>query len=177
MRRATRSRLLVAPLALALVTAASAVAAEPSSSAESTLAADFEGKQIRVSDVGLHYCHDLQAPVIHCYAEATTLDAAVARLAAARGVTLAALAATYVQVFRDRDYRGATAYLSGDYPNLSTIGWNDSISSFKALTSGNGEFREHTSYYGLDFTFCCSRQVIYVGDAWNDKFSSLSALP
>ncbi|MCU0483555.1 MAG: beta/gamma crystallin family protein [Chloroflexi bacterium] len=83
------------------------------------------------------------------------------------------LAAAYVQVFVNRDYGGASAYLSANYPNLGTIGWNDRISSYKVLISGSGEFREHANYVGAIDEFCCTQWVTYVGDYYNDKFSSV----
>jgi hypothetical protein len=141
----------------------------PSAVADDRLRADLEGAPIRLADVGRHFCHDLDAPAIHCFPDLETLDAVVAERSKTSGV----LAAAYVQVFVNRDYGGASAYLSANYPNLGTIGWNDRISSYKVLISGSGEFREHANYVGAIDEFCCTQWVTYVGDYYNDKFSSV----
>lgn len=60
--------------------------------------------------------------------------------------------------------------------DLSSIGWNDMISSFKAMHGLSGHFATDALNGGRLFpTFCCNTQVPYVGDAWNDLFSSVYA--
>jgi len=136
------------------------------------LRADLDGTSIPLVDVGRHFCHDLDSPAIHCFADLATLDAAVASHQAQEG----AAAVSYVQVFEHRDYRGTAASLAADYPNLGAIGWNDRISSYRVLISGSGEFREHVDYVGWADSFCCGQWVTYVGDMFNDKFSSVRRL-
>ena len=149
------------------------VSLAPVASAGDRLRADLEGTSIPLADVGKHFCHDLDAPAIHCFADLATLDAAVA---SRKATGVGALAVSYVQVFADRDYGGPAAYLSASYSNLGTIGWNDRISSYKVLISGSGEFREHINFVGEIDTFCCTQRVTYVGDSLNDKYSSARTL-
>jgi hypothetical protein len=78
-----------------------------------------------------------------------------------------------VIVFDHESYGGPSAYLSQNYANLGVIGWNDRITSFKALNSQSGHFAEHANNGGAWYSFCCNQQVLNVGSAWNDKFSSV----
>jgi hypothetical protein len=145
----------------------------PIAAAGERLRADLEGTSIPLVDVGKHFCHDLDAPAIHCFADLAALDAAVA---SRTPMEVGALAVNYVRVFADRDYGGPAAYLSASYSNLGAIGWNDRISSYKVLIAGKGELREHIDYAGLIDSFCCTQWVTYVGDPYNDKYSSVRTL-
>ena len=147
--------------------------------------ADLEGRRIASSEVGEYHCHDLDFPRIHCFTSSAEVEAAVAALGvdpgpapagSASNDALAALATSYVRIFADANFAGSSAYLSVNYSNLGSIGWNDRISSFYGLSSARGEFREHVDYAGFTYGFCCNQQVSYVGDAYNDKFSSARRL-
>jgi hypothetical protein len=153
---------------------------------EPPIRADLEGKPIPAVEVGDWFCHDFEYPAIHCFRSAAGLDAAVADLglepltpdtnvgeAVAQTSPAAASALSYVRVFVDANYSGGSAYFSVNYSNLGLIGWNDKISSYVALNSLSGQFWENTSYWGLLDSFCCNQLVSYVGDAYNDKFSSV----
>jgi hypothetical protein len=152
------------------------------SASEPIMRADLEGKPIRLVEVGNWYCHDFDYPSIHCFRTAAELDLAVANLGIellapnedAIGSSPAVVSAlSYVRVFVDAGYGGSSAYFSVNYSNLGLIGWNDKISSYVALNSLSGQFWENTSYWGLLDSFCCNQLVSYVGDAYNDKFSSV----
>jgi len=80
----------------------------------------------------------------------------------------------YVRVYNDAGFDGASMVLSASYENLSTIGWNDRISSYKSVNAGSGVFSEHASGAGNDTSFCCNVNVSYVGAAKNDTFSSVA---
>ena len=80
----------------------------------------------------------------------------------------------YVRIFDDATFEGASMYLSASYDNLSVIGWNDRISSYRSVNAGTGVFSEHAGGLGIDTTFCCNVNVSYVGAAKNDTFSSVT---
>jgi hypothetical protein len=135
--------------------------------------ADLEGKAIEATKVGSYYCHDLAYPDIHCFRTAARLEAA---LAAAGPDSFGVSATNYVVIYADQSYGGAYAYLSQNYSNLGSIGWNDRITSFKALNGEDGRFYEHESAGGGSYTFCCNQQVSNVGQAWNDRITSVYRL-
>jgi hypothetical protein len=165
------------------VSAVSSVAATPP-----TIRADLEGRPIAPAEVGEWYCHDFSYPAIHCFTSEAELDAAVSALgyeplvgggragSSAGGSTVSpagVLSLNYVHVYVDANYAGYSAYFSANYPDLGLIGWDDRISSFVALNSLAGEFRDLVNYGGFNYGFCCNSQVYYVGDAYNDRFSSV----
>lgn len=170
-----------------VVLASSLLALPPGVAAgEPPIRADLDGRPIPVVDVGDWFCHDFDYPVIHCFRSAAELDAAVADLGVAPlepsgdtavssslGSPSVVLGLSYVRVFVDAGYAGNSAYFSVNYSNLGLIGWNDKISSFIALNGLSGQFFENTNYWGLVDSFCCSQSVSYVGDIYNDKFSSV----
>ncbi len=140
--------------------------------------ADLGGRSIPAVDVGRYHCDDVDFPRIHCYSTAAALEHAVAsRLANARsegpGALATALTVTYVHIYADITYQGASAYLSVAYDDLSVIGWNDRISSFKGQTGNGGTFFEHIYGGGFAYGFNANQNVSYVGDAYNDRFSSV----
>jgi hypothetical protein len=90
-------------------------------------------------------------------------------MGAAAGVT----ATAYVRAYADATFGGSSFTFSSDYTNLGAVGWNDRISSYVSLNCGAGEFREHSGYAGFRYAFSCGDQVTYVGDAYNDRFSSV----
>jgi hypothetical protein len=140
--------------------------------------ADLGGRPIPAVDVGRYHCEDFDFPRIHCYLSAIDLEQAVARRLAAPasagpGALATTLATNYVRVFADLNYGGASAYLSVSYDDLSVIGWNDRISSFQGLAGNGGTFFEHIYGGGFAYPFSANQQVTYVGDAYNDRFSSV----
>ncbi|OGO57652.1 MAG: hypothetical protein A2V85_02790 [Chloroflexi bacterium RBG_16_72_14] len=149
-----------------------ALAGWPPAVSGADIVADLDGRPIAPKQVGGYYCHDFEFPRIHCYLTEGELDAAVSALEA-DPLAAAVTGITYVRVYVDGGYTGASAYLSQDYPDLGVIGWQDRISSFKALNSQSGRFHEHNSYLGFQYSFCCNTWVTYVGDAYNDRFSSV----
>ena len=150
--------LMVSTLALAPAT----IAASPTSK----LTADLDGRPIALIDVAKYACQDIDYPHIHCYSTNSARDASAASL-------LASPSSTYVIVWEDASYAGASLIISQDYTVLATLGWNDRISSFKAQNSQSGRFWTDWFYGGTAYYFCCNSQVGYVGDAYNDTFSSV----
>jgi hypothetical protein len=164
MRRKARGGALagLAMSAIALLIAPAPVAA--AIPLEGQLHADVEGKSIALSDVGKYFCEDFSAPAIHCFSRAADLEASVEVVAAA--------ATNYVIVYEFQTYAGAYMYMSQDYSALVTIGWNDRISSYRALNSESGHFFTDWFYGGSGFGFCCNQQVPGLG-VYDNTYSSV----
>lgn len=145
-------------------------AAIPSGSPESDrLSALLNGKTVPMTEASKHFCHDLAYPVIRCFDSADAAEADESRIMQSTdGVTVV----SYVRMYEHRDYGGVWLDLSYDYQDFNSIGWNDRTSSFKGLNCQLGSFFEHTNWSGGQYDFGCNQLVSYVGDAWNDKFSS-----
>jgi hypothetical protein len=142
------------------------------------LTAMLDGHRIDLQRVSDYHCHDLDYPVIRCYRSAEDLDRAIAdRVARDPGSAGAEGTAgpAYVRVYTDASYGGTSLLISTPYDHLGSVGWNDRISSFKTLTSAGGSFWQHDLHSGWAYPFCCSSTVPYVGDAYNDQFSSVYA--
>lgn len=148
----------------------------------------LDGEPIGLERAAQLHCHDFDYPVITCFRTLAALEAEAARRMrstregstpadAARVDTLDAVAASltsgYVQVFADGAYGGSSAALSVDYSNLGAIGWDDRISSFKSF-GASGRFHIDPAFSGNSYVFGTTAQVSYVGDSWNDRFSSLN---
>jgi len=168
----------------ALFVAISLIAPTAVAASGPAIRADLEGRPIPAGQVGDWYCHDFEYPVIHCFRTPADLDAAVASLGyeslgpdadAVAGTASPAgvLLISYVHVYADANYSGASAYFAFDYSNLGVIGWNDKISSFVGLDNATGQFFEGINYTGAIFGWCCNSAVPYVGNGSNDRFSSV----
>lgn len=162
-----------APVVLGLA----ALAGLPPDTTGSGITADLDGHSIAPRHVADYYCHDLAFPHIQCFDSGAELDAAVAAwgIGPLAPVALAS-SIGYVHVFVDGGFGGTSAYLSQDYVDLGVIGWADTISSLVAINSQVGRLYEHTWYGGSSFYFCCNTWVSYVGDRYNDRFSSVRNL-
>ncbi len=135
------------------------------------LSARLGDVQISLGQAGGMSCHDLDYPVLRCFTSPDALDRDVAERLRST-TTLAAVAATgYVTVFEHAGYDGARMTLSADQPWLSSIGWNDRISSFKSV-GATGRFFENSPGTGFVYYFSSGAQISYVGNAYNDKFSA-----
>ena len=162
-------------VALAVLLTLSASAATAASGPN----ADLGGRPLRLDEVGEFYCHDFAFPAIHCFRSEEELDRAVADWGAgplAKGASNTLAGITYVHVWVDAGYYGNSAYLSQDYRSLGDIGWNDKISSLVVMNLQSGAFYEHNDFVGFVYHFCCGSAVTYVGDYYNDKFSSVKNL-
>lgn len=134
-----------------------------------TISATLDGRAIGIGQVGALACHDLEFPIIRCYDSVAQLDAVVA---ADRPAARLATGGGYVVVYQNSAYGGSNPkVLTTDVPWLSDIGWNDRISSFKSF-GATGEFYEHSPSGGFIYFYGPTTQVAYVGDFYNDKFSS-----
>jgi hypothetical protein len=139
----------------------SALAADP----EPQLSATLDGRPIPLEDVGKYYCDDFAYPEIRCWSTRILADTR------ALAVTLLT-SVDYVTVFDGTNFSGAFMNISQDYSLLSTIGWNDRISSFKARNSETGSFYTDWFYSGSFWAFCCNSQLSSLG-SYNNAFSSI----
>jgi hypothetical protein len=168
-------RVSIALVALMVVTGAAAGGAVAKGPRDNTIVADLDGRRISVSEIPDWFCHDLDFPLIHCYTTAAQLDAALHDAASGlAGLAAGAAGMPYVYVYGDAGTLGPAYAVSQAWDNLSSIGWNDKISSFKALNGLSGHFATDAYNSGRLYpTFCCNTVVTYVGDFWNDQFSSV----
>ena len=77
-------------------------------------------------------------------------------------------------MYDNANYSGGSIYLSQDYADLGTIGWNDRITSFKVVNGGSGVFRWDAGPGGASYSFCCGSQVSNIGSTWNDQISAVT---
>jgi hypothetical protein len=148
----------------------------PGVSATEPLRATLGGRPLSLAQVADHHCHDLDYPVINCFLTGRELDVAVAvHLRADRSSEVFddLQAVSYARVYVDATFGGSSMVISRSYDNLGVIGWNDRISSFRTLTAGGGTFWQHAMATGWAYDFCCGSSVTYVGDYFNDQFSSV----
>jgi len=161
--RRTRAVLLGLLMALAVSSPARAAAPE--------IRATLDGRDIPIAEVARHHCHDLDFPVISCFAKATDRDTSVSvelgqvQLAAAAGVP-------YVTVYDFSGFTGSSMVISQDYDALVTIGWNDKVSSFKGRNSETGRFYVDWFHGGTSYSFCCNQQTSSLG-GFDNTFSSV----
>lgn len=130
----------------------------------------LDGRPATIGAAARSHCEDLTPGVLECFATSRARDLAVS----ARGKSSSAASSGYVVAYVNASFGGASIVMSQDYANLGTIGWNDRISSYKVYTSLTGYFYQNSNYSGLAQSYCCFSQVSYVGNAYNDTFSSLS---
>jgi hypothetical protein len=138
-----------------------ALAADP----QPQLSATLDGRPIPVEDVGKYYCDDFAYPEIRCWSTRVLADSR------ALAVTLLT-SIDYVTVYDLTNFNGAFMNVSQDYAALSTIGWNDRVSSFKARNSETGTFYTDWFYSGSFWGFCCNSQLASLG-SYNNTFSSI----
>jgi hypothetical protein len=140
--------------------------------------AELDGRPISLADVARYHCHDLVAGSYRCFATAAERDADLASVeASVTAEDFGALAVIYVLAYEHSNYGGASIALSQPTPNLASIGWNDAVSSFKSTNGGRPKWWEHSSYSGTSWRWVASAWVAYVGDAANDRFSSVQNVP
>jgi hypothetical protein len=139
-------------------------------SVQAKASATLDGEPISLSAAADYSCHDLEAPIIRCFRDPAEMVKSADKLLA--GSASKVLSSGYVIAYENSLYGGASRLMSISYDNLGSIGWNDRISSFKSF-GASGAFREHAPPAGFAYSFGTSTQVSYVGDAFNDKFSSL----
>lgn len=135
---------------------------------EREVRAVLDGSVLSLPEVAAHHCHDLSFPVIRCFRSARSRDLDVASM----------LDSTpYVTVFKDADHGGGSYTFGSAWSDLSTIGWNDIITSFKSLNGGRPRFYQHSGYGTPSWRWAAGAWVSYVRASANDTFSSLDDAP
>jgi hypothetical protein len=164
-------------LALLLATVSAAPGTARSGSTAQPLLATLDGQQVPIAVAAQYHCHDLIAGQLTCFSSPEERDEAVALLgpqgSTAAGETMPLSPNGYLMAYVDILYGGGSVVLSHDYDNLGDIGWNDRISSYRVYTSLGGVFYTNANLRGDYQSFCCFADVSYVGDFFNDKFSSI----
>jgi hypothetical protein len=136
------------------------------------LSATLNGKPIPLVEVGSHSCHDFDYPILRCFMSARELEADLAtRTRVVHTGAISPATVGYVIVYEHASYAGSQLALSANQPWLSSIGWNDIISSFKSF-GATGNFREDSPAGGFIYTYGPSSQVPSLNGTYNDKFSA-----
>lgn len=161
---------LAAAVLLLATTTHGALAASPEASGQPTVVADLEGRAIEPAQIPNFYCHDRDFPVIHCYATALKLEAAVV---SSSGLTAAASPSDYVVVYAGTSYSTSYMFISQNYDVLALVGWNDRIRSYRALNGYSGRF--FTNWYGSGtvLDFCCNQTAPYLSGTFDSQISSV----
>ena len=148
-----------------------ALAAPASVGGADELSATLDGRRIAIERIGRFDCHDFDYPVIRCFS--SPRDAGIdieARVADDDAAGSLALLSGYVTVWEHTLFGGASMTLSSSQPWLSSIGWNDRISSFRSF-GATGGFWEHSSSGGFWYPYGSSAYVTSLG-SFNDQFSA-----
>ena len=137
----------------------------------------LDGATSDIETATRYHCHDITVSTLTCFGSAADRDSD-ADVIQQRDVltsdslnSVATSSSGYVIAWEFIGYAGGSVLLSRSYDNLTSIGWNDKISSFKVYTTLSGAFYEHAYYSGQSRLFCCNAQVSSVGSLDN-TFSS-----
>lgn len=168
----------VVALASASTPSATTTAANPMA-----LRAELDGRPIALADVSRFHCHDREYPLIRCFGTALERDrnegvagAATKPAVDGDGAEVSAAAAyPYVRWYLDASYAGPSFDAYFDYRDLGSVGWNDKISSFQTFFGAHPRWWRDLSFTGTSWDWGTT-SVPYVGDAANDRFSSVDLL-
>ena len=170
----------VVALAAASAAYATTTAANTTAADQMALRAELDGRPIALIDVSRFHCHDRAYPVIRCFGTALERDRdeGVADAATkpatdgggAEAITAAAI--PYVRWYLDANYGGPSFDAYIDYRDLGSLGWNDKISSFRTFLGAHPRWWRDIGFTGTSWDWG-STPVLYVGDAANDRFSSV----
>lgn len=157
-----------------MATTMALIGAHPVGAAE-PISASADGRRISLEQAGSMSCHDLDFPTLRCFTSSAAMELdAVGRLGSFSpdGGVIAVLDVGYVIVYEHASYGGSSLLLSADQAWLSSIGWNDRISSFKSF-GATGNFRENSPTGGWTYALIPGAQVSSLSGTYNDKFSAL----
>jgi hypothetical protein len=167
----------------ALASALTVSMAAPASAAAPDLRAVYGGEPIPLVDVGDHHCHDGALVEIRCFGDAHDRDADASIVSGARAMSpprgSTGTQVLYYVTFYQHEYYGGNSYTASQpLPDLTTtIGWNDAISSFKSLNGRRPKWWEHVNYAPTSWQWAAGAQIVSVGQAANDRFSSAKDVP
>ncbi len=155
-----------------------ATCAMPANASSPKVFVTLDGRPSTVAAATQFHCHDLDRSALRCFRSESERDRVVNDLlgltAGGGAVPAGATSTGYVIAFAAITYAGNSVVLSQNYPNLGTIGWDNIISSYKVYTNLTGAFYQNANYGGLTQQYCCFVNHPYVGDAYNDIFSSFA---
>lgn len=170
----SRSGAVVRSVVAALLLGASVVGgAVPAATADGGLTAVLEGRRIRLDEVASHQCHDLEYPHIRCFETTEARDADIESAAESLGLT----SLLYVTFYRDENYGGPSYSASNPIPNLGTVGWNDTITSFISENGQRPRFYSDAGYVTPSWRWAAGAAVANVGSGANDRSSSVQNDP
>ena len=171
--------LLLAALSLLLAPLAIGSQASP--------AATRNGAQIPLSEVSRHHCHDGAYPEIRCFDDEVSRDTdavtvveqgkAVGTVEKFLAPVARASSSYYVVWYEHSNYGGASYMTAFSHSDLTAIGWNDVISSFKSINGQRPKWYDGAGYSGDTWQWAAGAWVSYVGNNANDRFSSVRNLP
>lgn len=164
-RQSRRLGVLIAAAVLSLGMLAPNLAIAADGATNATLRADLDGVQMKLVEVGDHFCNDFDYPVIHCYSSAKALEARV-------NIASAASSGLYLTAYDYTGFQGSYMYFSQNYTCLACIGWDDRISSFIVRNSQSGNFYTDWFYGGTVYGWCCNQALTGLG-SYNNTFSSV----
>ena len=158
-----RTRALLFSVLLVLVPSTPAMAARPE------VVATLDGHAIRLSQVSLYSCHDLEFPTIRCFSQPRDRNLS---LSLEGELQVAAAAVVYVTVYDLASFSGSSFSISQDYDSLAAIGWNDRISSFRGRNAETGKFATEWFDGGSKWNFCCNQSTGNLS-TYSNTFSSV----
>ena len=154
------------------------LAGVPAHASAKTIHVTLDGRPSTVRQAAAFHCHDLTVFKLRCFTSSAERDRAVDNIlwsptnGSGEDEPGRPASTGYVIAYAAITYGGSSVVLSMNYANLGTIGWNNIISSYRVFTNLTGAFYQNTSYGGGTQLYCCFSDVAYVGDPFNDTFSS-----
>jgi hypothetical protein len=152
--------------------------AAPGHASAKTIRVTLDGRPSTIRQATAFHCHDLIISLLQCFRSQAERNRAVDNILGSPAAHSSeqepggAESTGYVIAYAAISYGGSSVVLSKNYANLGTIGWTNIISSYKVFTNLTGAFYQNTSYGGGTQLYCCFTDVAYVGDLFNDTFSS-----
>lgn len=153
------------------------------SATDANLHAEMDGQFIAIKRIPTLHCHDAAYPEVRCFVSELQRDkdfassmaptASLGAQVAPTSETLATLAVTYVIWYDNANYGGGSFQTANSWSNMVDISWNDRISSFKAYNNGRPKWFQDSDYGGWWTMWGTNVWLSYVGDAFNDQFTSV----
>jgi hypothetical protein len=177
------SALLALALSLASAGPGAAAAAQPNNTASDTgtVTATYQGRSIDPQQASHYFCHTRDYPIVRCFDSQAEVDRDLGLVEPTSpgfssldgGVTpMWPGGVAYTIAYWDINYGGSALTIYGEVWNLSAIGWNDNISSFKSVNCGIPRYYIDANYSGAYWQNSCNTWSpnLY---SLNDQFSSV----
>jgi len=179
-------------LALAFSLTAGATGAAPTATQPSrvdpegnVVTATYEGQPIDPVQASHYFCHTRDYPVVRCFATQAEVDQdlglvepAAAGNTSVRGASLQGRftpdwsGGAYTIAYWDINYNGSALTIYGALSSLAILGWNDAVSSIKAVNCGIPRYFVDISYGGYYWQNGCNVWSSSLA-SYNDTFSSV----